>query len=175
MENPIENVVENPIENVVENPIENPVENPAEQVSDEQSAKVENAVEVKVKKPAPMKLPTKPVPNKEKIIPSPKRSKPVVTPKIKKQPEAKIEETVVDGSVSLWGAAPTVDCYVTFDSNASNASVFLNGTRFGKVGDKIKVECNKKYNAKLQADGYVDGTREVQSDGTKNFELDLDK
>lgn len=174
VEKPIEKPVEKLVEKSVEKPVKNPVKKPVKQVSSKQSRKVETKV-VKVKDPAPMKLPTEPVPDKEKIIPSPKISKPVVTPKIKKQPEAKIEKTVVDESVSLWGADPTTDCYIIFDSNASGASVFLDGRRFGKVGDKIKVECNKKYNAKLQADGYIDNTRSVQSDGTKNFFLELSK
>jgi hypothetical protein len=90
------------------------------------------------------------------------------------QIETKEIESKDDVSVSLWGAPHAADCYVMFDSNASGASVFLDGRRFGKVGDKIKVECNKKYNARLQADGYIDNTRVVQSDGTKNFSLDLE-
>ena len=177
-----------------EDKVEEPEEVVEQEVAEEKQTPPANSA---VKKPTPeMKLPTEKVPDKQKVIPKPKVSKPKVSkPKVATKPKrvtpaakpkketpkktatVKTETTQNDdssSSISLWGAAAATDCYMRFNSNVPNARIFLNGIGYGaKVGKKIKVVCAKKYTVKLQADGYLDEQRDVQSDATKEFYIEL--
>ena len=161
-------------------PAEEPVK---EKTNDEKATKPIDATNTN--SPGGMKLPTEKVPDKQKIIPKPNISIPQkktpkktvvpkkVTPKKKETPKDDVVKAD-DGSFGLWGATPVTDCYVIFNSNVSDARVFLNGIGYGKkIGRKIKVECEKKYKVKIQAEGYLSEERDVQSNATKEFFVEM--
>jgi hypothetical protein len=150
---------------------------PTKEVEEGSSTPSRNASDEGGSTSTPVAKPVEPTPKPEpkKVAPPPKpKTYPKPMPKKEKvQPVEKTVQTKEEETQSIgWGDVST--CELMIRSNISSALVYINGSKRGKVGTKIPLDCTN-YAIEVRADGYITTKRQVTLVEDATFTMNLER
>ena len=125
----------------------------------------------------PVVKPIEPTPQPEpkKVAPPPK-PKTYPKPMPKKDKVKPVEKTVQtnDNETQAIGWGDVSTCELMIRSNISSALVYINGSKRGKVGTKIPLDCTN-YAIEVRASGYITTKRQVALVEDATFTMNLER